>query len=338
VGYRVGQQRGFGWRAISWAFGTLLSVALNIPPARAVADATDPVVVVCPDLPQAKAAELEARARATLLTSDLSATVAISCAGEQVVVQVDAGDGSVTLKLRVLEATLREEVLRALDRALADLSARLAPDDQTSTPAPAPTSATESGVPQPGRGTADKPDTAETPPPPPTREPASPAQLTTTETEVGALVVGESWHDGIALGGGLRAAVDFDSTWPCGLRAGALYPVGLGEATVVEAHALLEAALTARGLAGLRFTLGAGPSLLFASPDSGYVAPRETVKNAVRIEAQIGRPFRWHRAELTPWIGARAFTAERGVRVAEQARLVLGGVEPQFGLALSLVH
>jgi hypothetical protein len=346
VGYRVGQQRGFGWRAISWAFGTLLSAALNIPPARAVADATDPVVVACPDLPQAKAAELEARARATLLTSDLSATVAISCAGEQVVVQVDAGDDGVSLKLRVLEATLREEVLRALDRALADLSARMARDDQAATPAPAPTTATESGVPQPGRDaadtadtadTADKPDAAETPPPP-TQEPASPGQLTTTETEVGALVVGESWRDGIALGAGLRAAVHFDSTWSCGIRAGALYPVGLREATVVEAHALLEAAITARGLAGLRFTLGAGPSLLFASPESGYVAPRETVKSAVRIEAQIGRPFRWHRAELTPWVGARTFTAERGVRVAEQARLVLGGVQPQFGLALSLVH
>jgi hypothetical protein len=343
VGYRVVQQRGFGWRAISWAFGTLLSAALNIPPARAAADATDPVVVACPDLPRAKAAELEARARATLLTSDLSATVAISCAGEQVVVQVDAGDDSVTLKLRVLEATLREEVLRALDRALAELSARVAPDDQAATPAPAPTSATESGVPQPGRDaadTADQPDAAETPPPPPppTQEPASPAQLTTTDTEVGALVVGESWRDGIALGGGLRAAVLFDSTWSCGIRAGALYPVGLREATVVEAHALLEAAITARGLAGLRFTLAAGPSLLFASPESGYVAPRETVKSAVRIEAQIGRPFRWRRAELTPWVGARAFTAERGVRVAEQARLVLGGVQPQFGFALSLVH
>ena len=303
-----------------------------------MADATDPVVVACPDLPQAKAAELEARARATLLTSDLSATVAISCMGEQVVVQVDAGDDSVTLKLRVLEATLREEVLRALDRALADLSARLAPGDQTATPAPAPTTATESGVPQPGRDAADKPDAAETPPPPLAQEPASPAQLTTTETEVGALVVGESWRDGIAFGAGLRTAVHFDSSWSCGIRAGALYPVGLREATVVEAHALLEAAITARGLAGLRFTLAAGPSLLFASPESGYVAPRETVKSAVRIEAQIGRPFRWHRAELTPWIGARAFTAERGVRVAEQARLVLGGIQPQFGLALSVVH
>ena len=108
VGYRVGRQRGFGWRAISWALGTLLSLALNIPPARAIAEGSDPVVVACPGLPQAKTAELEARARATLLTSDLSATVAISCVGERVVVQVDAGDDSVTLKLRVLAATLRE--------------------------------------------------------------------------------------------------------------------------------------------------------------------------------------------------------------------------------------
>ena len=55
------------------------------------------MAVICPDLPEAIAAELEARARATLLTSDLSVSVTISCAGEAVAVQVDAGDDSVTL-------------------------------------------------------------------------------------------------------------------------------------------------------------------------------------------------------------------------------------------------
>jgi hypothetical protein len=88
----------------------------------------------------------------------------------------------------------------------------------------------------------------------------------------------------------------------------------------------------------LRFAIGAGPSLLFASPESGFVAPGATLKSALRIEAQIARPFRWHWAELTPWVGARTFTDERGVRVAERARLVVGGVQPQFGLALSLIH
>jgi hypothetical protein len=141
-----------------------------------------------------------------------------------------------------------------------------------------------------------------------------------------------------ALGGGLRAAVRFDSTWSFGLRAGALHPLTLGEATVIETHAMFEAAVTARSLAGLRFAVGAGPSLLFASPESGFVAPSTTLKSALRIEAQIARPFRWHRAELTPWVGARTFTAERGVRVGEQARLVVGGIQPQFGIALSLVH
>jgi hypothetical protein len=101
---------------------------------------------------------------------------------------------------------------------------------------------------------------------------------------------------------------------------------------------MLEAAFTARGLAGLRFAVGAGPSLLFASPEPGFVAPGATLKSALRIEAQIARPFRWHRAELTPWVGARTFTAERGIRVAEQARLVVGGIRPQLGLALSLIH
>jgi hypothetical protein len=337
VGYRVGYQRGFGWRALSLALGVVLPLALNIPPARADADAIDGVVVVCPDLPEARTAELEARARATLLTSDLSATVAISCVGERVVVEVDAGDDSVTLNLRVAAATLREEVLRALDRALADLSARATPEGQTAAPAPTLSTMTGSAVsqsqsqPQPG------PDAAETPPAPPTHPSVPSAQLATSEAEVGAHVIGESWGNRPALGGGLRAAVRFDATWSCGIRAGALHPVGLREATVIEAHAMLEAAVTAHGLAGLRFAVGAGPSLLLASPESGFVAPGATLKSALRIEAQIGRPFRWHKAELTPWVGARAFTAERGVRVAEQARLLVGGVRPQVGLALSLI-
>ena len=332
VGYRVTYQRGFGWRALSLAIGAPLPLALNISPARADTDAIDGVEVACPDLPEAPAAELEARARATLLTSDLSATVAISCDGERVVVQVNAGDDSVTLKLRVATATLREEVLRALDRALADLGARLRPDSQTAAVNPTSSTATGSESSQLG------PEAAEAPPPTPLPQPARPAAPSTSEMVVGAHVVGEMWGNRPALGGGLQAGVRFDSTWSCGIRAGSLYPLRLREATVVEAHALLEASVTAQGLAGLRFTVGAGPSLLFASPRSGFGAAGPTMKGALQIEAQVGRPFRWHRAELTPWVGARAFTAERGVRVAEQARLVLGGVEPQVGVALSLVR
>ena len=343
VGYRVAYQRGF-WRALSWAVGAVVPLVLNIPSARAAADG---VVVVCPGLAEAPAAELEARARATLLTSELSATVAISCVGEgAVVVQVEAGGDSVTLKLRVAAATLREEVLRALDRALADLGARPTPDGPTAAPAPTSSTATRSGGSgssggsQPGPGAPETPEveTPETSPASSTDR-SSPADARRArETEVGAVFIGESWGNSPALGGGLRAAVRFDSTWSCGIRAGALHPLALGEATVIEAHAMLEAAVTARSLAGLRFAVGAGPSLLFASPESGFVAPRATLKSALRIEAQIGRPFRWHWAELTPWVGARAFTAERAVSVAEQARLVLGGIRPQFGLTLSLVH
>lgn len=156
--------------------------------------------------------------------------------------------------------------------------------------------------------------------------------------EVGASFIGERWGKTPALGAGLRAALRFDSTWSCGIRAGAMHPLGFGEATVVEAHAVLEAAVIARSLGGLRFGIGVGPSLLFASPESGFAAPSATQKSALRIEAQLSRPFRWHWAELTPWLGARTFSAERGVRVTSQTRLVVGSVEPQVGVALSLIH
>ena len=342
MGYRVAYQRGIGWRALSSAIGAILPLALNIPPARAGADPVDGVALVCPNLAEATSAELEARARATLLTSDLSATVAISCINEGVVVvQVDAGGDSVSLRLRVLAATLREEVLRALDRALADLGARVTPGGQTAASAPAPSTATGAGA------SPLAPDAAKTPPAPPTQQPAPPDQAVqpdqpdqprAREMEVGALFMGERWGNKAALGGGLRAAVRFGSAWSCGVRAGALYPLALGEATVIEVHAMLEAAVTARDLAGLRFAVAAGPSLLFASPESGFATSGTTLKSALRVEAQIARPFRWHWAELTPWVGARTFTEERGVRVVKQTRLVVGGVQPQFGLALSLIH
>jgi hypothetical protein len=342
VGYRLAYQRGSGWRALSLPIAAILPLVLNIPPALADADAVNGVAVVCPNLAEATAAELEARARATLLTSDRAATVAISCVTDGVVVvQVDAGGDSVSLKLRVVPATLREEVLRALDRALADLGARVTPEGQTSDAATAPSTATGSGASPLG------PEAAKTPPAPRTQQPDEPdqpdqpdqpGQPRAREMEVGALFIGERWGNKAALGGGLRAAVRFGSTWSFGIRAGALHPLALGEATVIEAHALLEAAVTARSLAGLRFAVGAGPSLLFASPESGFVAPGATLKSALRIEAQIARPFRWHWAELTPWVGARTFTAERRIRVTEQTRLVVGGFQPQFGLALSLIH
>jgi hypothetical protein len=306
--------------------------AFNIPSARADTSASNEVVVQCPGLAEAAAAELEARARATLLTSDLSATAVISCVGERVEVQVDTGADSVTLKLRVQTTTLREEVLRALDRALADLGARQTPDGQIAATAPAPKAVTAAdALPLGGAAAEPLPTSPSSQPAPSVRNPAS-------ETAVGAHVIGESWGNRLALGGGLRADVRFDSTWACGIRAGALSPLKLGEATVVEAHVLFEAAVTARHLAGLRLSVSAGPSLLFASPASGYAATGATLRSAIRIEAQLGRPFRWHRVELTPWVGARAFTAERGVRVAEQSRLVVGGVAPQFGLALSVIH
>ncbi len=326
VGYRAAYRRGFGCSALFVAMAIAVPSSANIPPSRAATDGAGSVVVACPDLPEATAAELEARARASLLTSDIAAAAAISCMGEGAIVQVDAGDDSVTIRLRVPAATLREEVLRALDRALADLRTRV-PTEAVAAP-PAPRTAPVAPVPRLD------PASVETPPPSSTPRLSRPV---TVDAEVGAHALGESWGDGLALGGGLRTAVRFDATWSCGIRAGALHALRLDEATVIEAHAVLEAAVTARSLAGLRFGLGVGPSLLFASPKSGFVAPGATLQSAVRVEAQVGRPFRWRGVELTPWVGARAFTAERGVRVAEQARLIAGGLQPQLGLALSLI-
>jgi hypothetical protein len=329
VGYRFGFQRGFGRRVISLAGASLLRLALNIPSAQAASDAA---IVSCPDLPEARTAELEARARATLLTSELAATAAISCSGDAVLIRVEAGDDVVTLKLRVGAATLREEVLRALDRALADLRARLPSDTQVEGTAGAPSGPSAASEAQPAPEKTDAP--------PPVREVAPPeasrAEASSERAlQVTAHLMGESWGKRGAIGGGLGAGLSSGSIW-CGVRVGAFHPLGLDEFAVLEGHAMAEVALTARAVAGLRFGIGAGPSLLFVSPSSGFSAAGATLKSAVRFEAQLSRPFRFGRVELAPWLGLRFFTADRGVRVAQHTRLVLGGVLPQVGLALSL--
>lgn len=290
--------------------------------------------MTCPDLPEARTAELEVRARATLLTSEIAAKAAISCTGELVVVRVEADDDSVALQLRVRPATLREEVLRALDRALADLRARKTPAAEADGSLGAPSTTGQS---------ATTPAQAEKPKAPDVLAPADATPSASEdeppsrrELELGAQLMGESWGKQAALGGGVDAAVGFDSGWWCGIRVGAFRPLGVEDVSVIEGHALAEAAFTANALAGLRFGVGAGPSLLFASPGSGFSARGGTWKSAVRLEAQLSRPFRWGRVQLAPWLGLRFFTAERGVRVAQQTPVLLGGVQPQLGLALSL--
>jgi len=342
VGYRFGFRRGFGQRVIPLGAAALLWPALNIPSARA-ADAG--VTVACPELPEARAAELEARARATLLTSELAATVAISCSGDAVMIRVEVGDESVTLKVRVEPATLREEVLRALDRALADLRARARLEPQND------------GVPGGSSGAPQPVETQPAPAKPPNASttapavaPVEPSQEEDEEVpskrerpvprglEVAAHLMAESWSKVGAIGGGLGAGASFDSGFRCGVRVGALHPLGIHDFAVLEGHAMAELAFTEHAVAGLRFGMGAGPSLLFVSPSSGLSAAGATLKSAVRLETQLSRPFRLGRVELSPWVGLRFFSAERGVRVAQHTRLVLGGVLPQGGLALSFAQ
>jgi hypothetical protein len=325
-------QRGLGRRAIFLTGAALLGLVSNIPPARAAGEG---VVVACPELPEARTAELEARARATLLTSEVAAKASISCAGDAVVIRVEAGDDGVTINLRVRAATLREEVLRALDRALADLRARMTPDAQVEAPPSGGSTGAESTE------TVVEPSTHAAPPPstPATAAPAPSSVQAPSERgmELGADLIGESWGTHAALGGGIEAGLNL-SPWRFGIRAGAFYPLGLGQLTAFEGHSLAEVAFTANALAGLRFGVGAGPSLLFVAPSSGLAASGGTSKSAVRVEAQLSRPFRFSRLSVAPWLGLRFFSAERGVRVAAQPRLVLGGVQPQLGVTFSFTQ
>jgi hypothetical protein len=312
------------------------ALAAALASARPAWAADDAVRLACPDLTTERAAELESRVRADLLTAELAATVLVSCQAERTEVYVDAAPDSVTVQVPTTPSvnTFRDDVLRGVEEALQELLQRRAGlHDKANAPKPsAPPVAIEPKPATGGPASLRPPPLAKPAPrPSPVIEPPARAW---TELFGGAL--GEAWSDRIAVGGSLGVARSTPTIW-FGLRAAVLRPAsGSADFAATEGQISAELGVQPRFLAGVRASLGLGPSVLFIAPRGSLTTRNDTATSSLFVAAHVSRPFWFGRFALWPDVGARLFTGPRGVHIDGDERLRLSGVVP--ALSLSLVY
>lgn len=291
------------------------------------------VRVDCPDLTSEQQGELEARARAELLISDVAVLVELVCRAGRGEARLLTGPEPVVVPFTTSPATVRDDALRSLDEALRLWRARGVTVRRAELPAPRPTPApTSPAVVRPERVVADvPPPVSPTPALPPNPPPSKPVS-----SEVGPAFVAETWGERLAIGGQLETAWRLHPALWLGLRAGAFRPLRPPDGfDVLEAHLLALAIAELPGGRGLRLGVAVGPSNLLVTPGSGLSARTDTTPKAVRIEARVSRPFRWGWFELVPFVGARVFTSDRGVRIGRAEKVSLSGIDPALGLSLT---
>lgn len=311
-------QRGGAHRPLTFVFG--LSALLCS--ARTAAAQSEQVRVLCPQLSDEQAAEVEARVRASLLTKQTLATVDVSCDDENASVRIESNGGASALETLPASANLREELLGALDRAFAKL------DQAAPIPPPAP-------LPEPPPA---EPEPVFVPAPVP-RAPDRPtlAWLRSFSMPLSAHAMGELWSSQLAWGGALG------SEWARGpLRYGArgavLFPLAK-EASfdATEWHGALHVAAQPAALGGIQVALGLGMGWMVVSPQAEAVSRERRVVSAPFVTVALSRALRVGRLAVVPELGVRAFTAERGVRVDEEERLAFGWLVPRLALGLAYV-
>jgi len=281
------------------------------------------VRVDCPELTAEQTAEVESRARASLLTADLNAAASILCRDGAAQVRVEAAGGAAMAQVEITAEGFRDELLRALDEALRQLFRARSEKPVEIGAAPEP--------PLPGT----QPGSAQMPPerpapvtePPPATPPQPQAAPAFDEAEIAAL--GERWPGRWALG----AAVSVTRTrgWmSLGLRIGVARPVTQrAEFGATEVAGTLEFTATPRPLGGARLTLGVGPSVLLIAPRADLIVRSGgTAKSALFAEAELSRPFTIGRMSLIPGLGVRVFADDRGVNVGANHIEVLSGAVP----------
>lgn len=303
-------------------------------PARASDEA---VRVTCPDLSTERAAELESRVRANLLTTELAATVMIACRPDRTDVTVNSAPDSVTVQVPSGSAdTFRDDVLHGVEEALRELARRRAS-------APGASSEPTSIEPTPATSGERAPSLPAAAPPPPkapaaTRPPSAPPQRRAGRawTELSAAALGEAWSDSVAVGAALGVARSSGALW-YGARAAVLVPTAASAGfSAAEYWAALELGFQPAFAAGIRVTLGVGPSVLFVAPHATLTTRNSAATSALFFDAAVSRPFWFGRFAIVPSAGARLFTRERGVRIDAKERLKLSGLVPQLSLSAAL--
>lgn len=310
----------------------LLLAGLAAASARPARAADDAVRIACTELTVEQAAEIESRVRASLLTSEGEAAVVITCGSSSADVRVDRASDSVVIATPTSPASLRDDLLRAVEQALEELRQRQAHwneiDANRAAPAltPAPIASAEPPPPPP-------PAPNPRPVTPPTLTPASATNEPASIEILGAFVL-ESWPDHGALGGALGVARRTRALW-YGLRAAALRPsLSAASFDAVEAHVAAEVGVQPDFAAGVRLSLALGPSLLFVQPKADLTPRRGTTKASLFAALHVSRAIWLGRFALLPQLGLRLFANDRGVNVDAQPQLVLGGLAPQLSMGV----
>lgn len=299
------------------------------------------VTVTCPQLDREQAAEIEARVRASLLTTETPATVAISCESESAHVRIEASSSDVALETLAMSANLREELIGALDRAFAKLAGSSAALEAATVDAPDPTAM------------APEPAAAEVVPTRPTAVKraalvAPPHTTASTRSERPATVfvrapsaplfaqgVGELWSTQLAWGAELGSEWSLGSL-RYGARAGLLAPVATEPTfTVLDWEGMLHVGARPSGWANLQLTLGLGVAWMVVSPRGEATSHGVSTVRAPFALVALSRPTRLGPLAIVPELGARLFGAERGVRADDRESVRFGWIAPRLALAVS---
>lgn len=289
--------------------------------------------LTCPDLGSEPAAEVEARARATLLTTTLEVTrLEVSCSGARATVVVRAGALEATEHADLVGTDSKGALVDAVDRAIQEL-ARLQAN------------------------AASEPPLADSPPSEPPAEPVTAAQKTPPKAVVAppssgsarseaqpsgslvisALALGELWQQSAAAGGALGVAWQWHT-----LSLG----VVLVAATALprpstfwanEYSGTLTLTWTPTWAHGFRGRVGLGPSLLDIIPRADIEAQGSTRVGAWFAELGIARPFASGHWAFVPELGARVFSAERFTNLDGNPELVLPYFVPRLAFGLAYV-
>ena len=296
------------------------------------------VHVGCDELSSEQAAEVEARVRASLLTSELVAQqVRISCQPRNATVEMDSSWGTLAREVPTSALRLQDELVDAVDQLLHELSERRAQAAHAleSEPAPLP----RAGLPQ------SVPDASSALPPPlPAALVAQSAPLADAPSPIGATWItgpellaeatAELWSSVLGLGGNVGFSHGSRS-----LR----YGLSVGGATANDAHAgfgvnewraRVELGWQPPWAAGFRGAFGFGPSLLNVTPKGDTLPRASTVSSAWFAELALLRPFWFGDLGLAPSVALRLFSAERYVNVDASQRFKLSGLSPALGLGV----
>lgn len=287
------------------------------------------MLVDCPELSREQAAEIESRVRASLLTAEVRAAIAVTCQSGEAEVRASTEQESASRRLK-MTPELRDDVLRAVDELLDELGHHPAP-----TEAPPQAAASSSG-PTNVAPTPPPPAPAEVPAPSRDSAPSAPPPLASApvSTEPFASLAGEAWPDRLAAGLflGVRRGRPL---LRYGVRGGAFRPLssdsGFGITELSLAASLEVGPAFSRGL---RLALAAGPSWLWVSPNEPITARTSGRTVALCFDAELSRPLWLGDFALVPALGVRWFTAERGVRLNGYDRFELRGFAPRVALSL----